>query len=197
MAHVPEANRPEEPTRPAGSSPTATAVLAGGCFWCTEAAFEQLDGVHDVESGYAGGAAETANYRRVCDGDTGHAEVIRVTYDPQRISYDRLLDVFFDAHDPTQLNRQGNDAGEQYRSAIFFANAEEKRIAESKIKQLTQAQAFSRPVVTTLEPLETFYPAEQHHQNYARQHPDEPYIQHHALPKACQVREKHADLVKK
>ena len=177
--------------------PTATAVLAGGCFWCTEAAFEQLAGVVDVESGYAGGAVETANYRRVCDGDTGHAEVIRITYDPQRISYDRLLDVFFDAHDPTQLNRQGNDAGEQYRSAIFFANADEKRIAEAKIKQLTQAQAFSRPIVTTLEPLESFYPAEQHHQDYARQHPDEPYIKHHALPKACQVREKHADLVKK
>ena len=104
-------------------APTATAVFAGGCFWCTEAAFEQLEGVLDVESGYAGGAAETANYRRVCDGDTGHAEVIRITYDPQQITYDRLLDVFFDAHDPTQLNRQGNDAGTQYRSAIFFASA--------------------------------------------------------------------------
>ena len=197
MTRVHDFNHQDDPSKPAESSPTATAVLAGGCFWCTEAAFEQFDGVVDVESGYAGGAAETANYRRVCDGNTGHAEVIRVTYDPQRISYDRLLDVFFDAHDPTQLNRQGNDAGEQYRSAIFFANAEEQKIAEAKIKQLTQAKVFSRPIVTTLESLETFYPAEQHHQNYARQHPDEPYIQHHALPQACQVREKHADLVKK
>jgi methionine-S-sulfoxide reductase len=178
-------------------SSTATAVLAGGCFWCTEAAFEPLEGVLDVESGYAGGAAETANYRRVCDGDTGHAEVIRVTYDPQKITYDRLLDVFFDAHDPTQLNRQGNDTGTQYRSAIFFASAEEKKIAEAKIKQLTQAKVFSRPIVTTLEPLAAYYPAEQYHQDYARQHPDEPYIQHHALVKACKIREKHADLMKK
>lgn len=179
------------------NSPTATAVFAGGCFWCTEAAFEPLEGVLDVESGYAGGAPETANYRRVCDGDTGHAEVIRITYDPQRITYDRLLDVFFDAHDPTQLNRQGNDVGTQYRSAIFFANAEEKQIAEAKIRQLTQAKVFSRPIATTLEPLTAYYPAEQYHQDYARHHPDEPYIQHHALAKACKIREKHADLVKK
>src|SRR5207245_2168121 len=110
--------------RPAATGPatTATAVFAGGCFWCTEAAFEQLEGVLDVQSGYSGGAAETANYKRVCDGDTGHAEAIRVTYDPSRISYDRLLDVFFDAHDPTQLNGQGADQGTQYRSAIFYAN---------------------------------------------------------------------------
>jgi len=193
MAQVPDLNRQSEHAK---SSPTATCVLAGGCFWCTEAAFEQLDGVVDVESGYAGGEAETANYRRVCDGDTGHAEVIRVTYDPRQISFDRLLDVFFDAHDPTQLNRQGNDAGEQYRSAIFFADAQEKQIAEAKIKQLTQAKVFSRPIVTTLEPLTAYYPAEQYHQDYARQHPNEPYIQHHAIPKACQVRQKHADLIK-
>ena len=179
------------------SSPTASAVFAGGCFWCTEAAFEQLEGVLDVESGYAGGAADTANYRRVCDGDTGHAEVIRITYDPQKISYDRLLEVFFDAHDPTQLNRQGNDAGTQYRSAIFFASDEEKKRAEEKIRQLTQAKVFSRPIVTTLEPLTAYYPAEQDHQDYARQHPDEPYIQCHALPQACKIREKHADLGKK
>lgn len=179
------------------SSATATAVVAGGCFWCTEAAFEQLAGVVDVESGYAGGEADSANYRRVCDGDTGHAEVIRITYDPQKISYDRLLDVFFDAHDPTQLNRQGNDTGTQYRSAIFFASADEKKTAEAKIRQLTQAKVFSRPIVTTLEPLEAYYPAEQYHQDYARQHPDEPYIQHHALAQACKIREKHADLVKR
>lgn len=181
----------------ARSSSTATAVLAGGCFWCTEAAFEPLEGVLDVESGYAGGAADTANYRRVCAGDTGHAEVIRIAYDPQKISYERLLDVFFDAHDPTQLNRQGNDVGTQYRSAIFFASAEEKTSAEAKIKQLMQAKVFSRPIATTLEPLEAYYPAEQYHQDYARQHSDEPYIQHHALAKACKIREKHADLVKK
>jgi methionine-S-sulfoxide reductase len=196
MARNDEINRQRESGKSAESPPPATAVVAGGCFWCTEAAFEQLQGVLDVESGYAGGAAETANYRRVRDGATGHAEVIRVKYDPQRITYDRLLDVFFDAHDPTQLNRQGNDVGEQYRSAIFYANAEEKKIAEGKIRQLTQAKVFSRPIVTTLEPLQAYYPAEQYHQDYARQHPDEPYIQHHALPKACRIREKHADLVK-
>ena len=190
-------------SQPAGSKPsgdsraqaTATAVLAGGCFWCTEAAFEQLEGVKDVESGYTGGAAETANYRRVCEGDTGHAEAIRVTYDPSRISYDRMLDVFFDAHDPTQLNGQGADQGTQYRSAIFYANDGEKKAAEAKIQQLTAAKAFSRPIVTTLEPLGAFYPAEEYHQDYARQHPDQPYIQHHAIPKACKVREKHRDLI--
>src|SRR6476660_3610619 len=110
---------------------TKTAVLAGGCFWCTEAAFEQLEGVLDVISGYTGGSRETANYRAVCGGDTGHAEAIRITYDPAKISYDTLLDVFFDAHDPTQLNRQGNDIGTQYRSAIFFASEDEKRAAEA------------------------------------------------------------------
>jgi methionine-S-sulfoxide reductase len=179
------------------TSPAATAVFAGGCFWCTEAAFEPLEGVLDVESGYAGGAPDTANYRRVCDGDTGHAEVIRITYDPQKITYDRLLDVFFDAHDPTTLNRQGNDVGTQYRSAIFFAGPEEQQAAAAKIRQLTQAKVFSRPIVTTLEPLAAYYPAEQYHQDYARLHPNEPYIQHHALVKACKIREKHADLLKK
>lgn len=177
------------------SGKTATAVVAGGCFWCTEAAFEQLDGVLDVESGYTGGSAETANYRRVCDGDTGHAEAIRITYDPERISYDRLLDVFFDAHDPTQLNGQGADQGTQYRSAIFFANPGEKQAASAKIEKLTAGRAFTRPIVTTLEPLGAFYPAEEYHQDYARNNPDQPYIQFHALPKACKIREKHADLI--
>jgi peptide methionine sulfoxide reductase msrA/msrB len=179
------------------SATAATAVFAGGCFWCTEAAFEQLAGVRDVQSGYTGGTAETANYRLVCDGNTGHAEAIHIKYDPQRISYERLLDVFFDAHDPTQLNGQGADMGTQYRSAIFFANDEEKQAAAAKIKQLTAAKAFSRPIVTTLEPLEKFYPAEEYHQDYARHNPDQPYIQFHAMPKACKIREKHADLIKR
>ncbi len=179
------------------SAPTATAVFAGGCFWCTEAAFEQLAGVLDVESGYAGGATDAANYQRVCDGDTGHAEVIRITYDPQRISYDRLLDVFFDAHDPTQLNRQGADVGSQYRSAIFYSSDQQKQAALDKIRQLTAAKTFPRPVVTSLEPLEKFFPAEEYHQDYARRHPGEPYIQFHALPQACKVRDKHPELVKK
>jgi peptide methionine sulfoxide reductase msrA/msrB len=180
----------------AGGANSATAVFAGGCFWCTEAAFEQLDGVTDVMSGYSGGSKETANYQRVCDGDTGHAEAIRITYDPNRISYDKLLDVFFDAHDPTQLNRQGADVGTQYRSAIFFANDEQKHTAEQKIKQLTEAKTFSQPIVTTLEPLTAFYPAEQYHQDYARNNPMQPYIQMQAVPKVCKIREKHAELIK-
>jgi methionine-S-sulfoxide reductase len=175
---------------------SAQAVFAGGCFWCTEAAFEQLAGVVDVTSGYAGGAAETANYQRVCQGDTGHAEVIRITYDPAIISYSQLLDVFFDAHDPTQLNRQGNDVGTQYRSAIFFATDEERIAAQAKIDALNAAGAFSRPIVTTLEPLTAFFPAEDYHQDYARHNPAQPYIQAVAVPKACKVREKHSRLVR-
>lgn len=179
------------------TSSLQTAVLAGGCFWCTEAAFEQLEGVSDVESGYAGGSKETANYEAVCRGDTGHAEAIRITYDPSRISYSQLLDVFFDAHDPTQLNRQGADAGTQYRSAIFVAGDEERKMAEEKIREKNAARYYSRPIVTTIEPLTAFYSAEPYHQDYARQHPDQPYIQSQAIPKACKIREKHPELIRR
>lgn len=175
---------------------TATAILAGGCFWCTEAAFEQLEGVVDVTSGYIGGRAETANYKAVCGGDTGHAEAIRITYEPAKISYDQLLDVFFDAHDPTQLNRQGNDAGTQYRSAIFYANEEEKRAAEAKIRALNASKHFARPIVTKLEALSEFYLAEDYHQDYARNNPGQPFIQAVSMPKVCKVREKHAGLIR-
>jgi methionine-S-sulfoxide reductase len=175
---------------------TAQAVFAGGCFWCTEAAFEQLKGVSDVTSGYAGGAKETADYKQVCSGRTGHAEVIRVTYDPAQLTYDQLLDVFFDAHDPTQLNRQGNDVGTQYRSAIFYANEQQKQAAEAKIASLNDQKVFPRPIVTTLESLTAFYPAEDYHQDYARLNPEQPYIQSHSLPTACQVRAKHQKLMK-
>ncbi|HZZ26487.1 MAG TPA: bifunctional methionine sulfoxide reductase B/A protein [Pirellulales bacterium] len=180
-----------------GSNESATAVFAGGCFWCTEAVFEQLDGVSDVESGYSGGKPETADYEQVCEGNTGHAEAIRITYDPRRISYDRLLDVFFDAHDPTQLNHQGNDYGTQYRSAIFYADEQQKQLAHAKIKQLSDAHAFSRPIVTTLEPLTAFYPAEEYHQDYARNNPLQPYVRAAAIPKVCKVRDKHPGLLKK
>jgi methionine-S-sulfoxide reductase len=176
--------------------PSQTAILAGGCFWCTEAAFEQLRGVLDVTSGYAGGSRETANYRAVCGGDTGHAEAIRITYDPAEISYDQLLNVFFDAHDPTQLNRQGADAGTQYRSAIFYSSEDEKRAALAKIAALNAAKKFPRPIVTALEPLVEFFPAEEYHQDYARLNPNQPYIQGVSLPKACKVREKHANLIR-
>lgn len=175
----------------------ATIILAGGCFWCTEAAFEQLAGVSDVTSGYAGGSKETSNYKRVCDGDTGHAEVIRVTYDPTVISLDTLLDVFFDAHDPTTLNRQGADMGTQYRSAIFYADESQKQAAEQKIQALTEKKHFTSPIVTKLEPLVEFFPAEDYHQGYAQQHLDQPYIQGAAIPKACKIRAKYAELIQR
>jgi methionine-S-sulfoxide reductase len=173
-----------------------TAVFAGGCFWCTELAFEQLKGVVDVESGYAGGTAATANYKRVHRGTTRHAEVVRVTYDPAKITYDQLLDAFFAAHDPTQLNRQGeDDVGRQYRSAIFFAGDDQKQQAEAKIRQLGEKKVFARKIVTKLEPLVEFFPAEDVHQDFARRYMYDPYIQTHAVPRACNVRIQHPELI--
>lgn len=190
-------SEPQSGAAPSSSTATkAQAVLAGGCFWCTEAAFEELIGVSDVESGYTGGAPDTANYEAVCSGSTGHAEAIRITYDPRQIRYEQLLDVFFDAHDPTQLNGQGADHGTQYRSAIFYANDDEKRIAEQKIQGLTKSGKYRAPIVTKLEPLTVFHTAEQYHQDYARRNPGQPYIRFHALPKACEVRERHPELIK-
>ena len=186
-----------DPLAEAVGDATSTAVFAGGCFWCVEAAFEQLNGVSDVTSGYAGGSRETADYEQVCTGRTGHAEVIRITFDPRKISYDQLLDVFFAAHDPTQLNGQGADMGTQYRSAIFFASDAQMQAAETKIRQLVQSQKFSQPIVTALEPLVEFFLAEQYHQDYARAHPDQPYIQAAAIPKACKVREKFPQLLRR
>lgn len=190
---------PSKPDPSAKSDPAgmATAVVAGGCFWCTEAVFEELDGVQGVDSGYAGGTRESANYEAVCTGQTGHAEAIRITYDPARISYSRLLDVFFDAHDPTQLNRQGPDVGTQYRSAIFFANADEEKAAQAKIDELTKKGKFDSLIVTTLEPLVEFFPAEDYHQGYAAANPNQPYIRLQSYPKVCKIREKHAELLKK
>lgn len=170
-------------------------VVAGGCFWCTEAAFEQLKGVSDVESGYIGGEASTANYKAVCSGQTGHAEAIRITYDPAVISPAQLLDVFFDAHDPTQLNRQGADIGTQYRSAIFFPDEATKTLAESKIASLSRSGKYAKPIATTLEPLGPFYPAEDYHQGYARNNPDQPYIEGVSTPKVCKIRDRYPDLV--
>ncbi len=167
----------------AGTS-RASAVLAGGCFWCTEAVFEQIPGVLDVVSGYAGDTAETAKYDIVKTGRTRHAEVIRIDYDPAVVSYGKLLKVFFSiAHDPTQLNRQGGDIGPQYRSAIFYANDVERDVAGAYIKQLDEAGVFPDPIVTTLEKLEAFYMAEDYHQDYAQINPDQPYVAHAALPK--------------
>lgn len=174
-----------------------TAVLAGGCFWCVEAVYLQLDGVEKVVSGYAGGDASTADYRTVCTGMTAHAEVVEVTYDPKKITYGEILKVFFAiAHDPTQMNRQGNDVGPQYRSAIFYGDLEQKAVAEGYIAQLNEANLFERPVVTTLEPLGEFFPGEEYHQNYAARNPNQPYIAHLAAPKVEKVRKHYADRLK-
>lgn len=160
------------------------AVLAGGCFWCTEGVFAEIPGVSDVTSVYAGGTAETANYEAVCTGTTDHAEAIQITYDPAKVSYGKLLKLFFSiAHDPTTLNRQGNDVGRQYRSAIFYGTDDEKRVAEAYIKQLTDAKVFSHAITTTLEPLKAVYPAEKYHQDYAKLNPNERYIRGVAEPK--------------
>ena len=177
---------------------TRTAVFASGCFWCTEAVFEQLEGIHDAVSGYAGGTKETANYTDVCTGRTAHAEAVRVTYEPAKISYGQLLRVFFATHDPTTKNRQGPDHGPQYRSAIFYANDEEKRVAEAYLKQLAAAKSFDRPVVTTLEPLKPdgFYEAELYHQNYAACNASNPYIRAQAVPKVKKVREQFKEHLK-
>ena len=167
-----------------------TMVLAGGCFWCTEAVFEIIDGVDNVISGYSGGTKETANYRAVCNGDTGHAEAIRITYDPTKVSYGHLLKAFFSiAHDPTTLNRQGHDVGTQYRSAIFYANDEQKKVAEAYIKQLDEAKVFSSPIVTKIEPLKEFYPAELYHQDYVWLNPDQPYVVSQALGKVAKAKQ--------
>jgi peptide-methionine (S)-S-oxide reductase len=160
------------------------AVLAGGCFWGVEAVFEHVKGVSDVKSGYSGGSTETARYEKVGTGETGHAESVKITYDPAKISYGQLLKVFFSvAHDPTELNRQGPDTGTQYRSAIFYANDEQKRIAQAYIDQLNQARVFGGPIVTEVAALKSFNEAEAYHQNYLVNHPDEPYIVINDMPK--------------
>ncbi len=173
-------------------------MLGGGCFWCTEAVFVKLEGVIAVTSGYAGGTAETADYRTVCSGTTDHAEVIRVDYDPSRISFGQILKVFFAvAHDPTHLNRQGNDIGRQYRSAVFYATDEERRVAESYIGRLTDAKVFSSPIVTTLEPLEQFFAAEDYHQDFAARNPAQPYVAAVAAPKVKKLEKAFATKLKK
>jgi len=174
-----------------------TAVLAGGCFWCVEAVFKELRGVISVRNGYAGDSAATANYRTVCSGRTNHAEAIEVRYDASQTTFGQLLKIHFSvAHDPTQLNRQGNDHGRQYRSAIFYADEEQKRISEAYIRQLNEARVFTDPIVTTLEPLESFYPAEEYHQDYAARNPNQPYIVYVAQPKVDKLRENFAEKLK-
>jgi len=175
-----------------------TAVVAGGCFWCIEGVYDQLAGVKTAVSGYAGGAKSTADYETVCTGTTGHAESVKITYDPSKITYGQLLRVLFTVIDPTTKNRQGPDHGTQYRSAIFYENDDQKKVAEAYIKQLDDARIFPRPIVTTLEPLkpDEFYPAEGYHQNYVACHLNNPYVRQEAIPKVEKVREKFKDQVK-
>ena len=172
---------------------TETATLAGGCFWCLEAVFERLRGVSEVVSGYAGGSAATANYQAVCSGTTGHAEAIRVTFDPAEIGYREVLELFFAFHDPTTVDRQGPDAGPQYRSAIFPASPEQERIARDVIERLTREQVFGAPIVTRIETGATFYPAEEYHQRYYRLNPDQPYCRAIIAPKVAKLRSRYAD----
>ena len=190
-----------EPTpgelEPGDNAELRKVVLAGGCFWCVEAVYEQLDGVIDVESGYAGGDVLNANYKAVSSGQTKHAEVVRITYDPGKITYGTILKVFFTtAHDPTTLNRQGADVGPQYRSAIFYASEKEKQIAANYIKLLNDSGVFRDPIVTSLEPLDAYYPAEGYHQDYAKQNPNDRYIQGVSLPKVEKTKKAYGDLLK-
>ncbi len=181
--------------RAADSEPTETVVLAGGCFWCVEAVFESLTGVQAVVSGYAGGSADDAKYDSVSAGRTRHAEAVRITYDPAMISYGTLLRVFFTAHDPTQLDRQGPDRGSQYRSAVFYANDDEKQVAADYITQLTESGLFRKPIVTRLEKLETFHPAEAYHQDFVRRNPDHGYVRAWVPQKLAKVKKSYPELV--
>jgi peptide-methionine (S)-S-oxide reductase len=179
-------------------APPAMAILAGGCFWCTEAVYRELDGVLAVTPGYAGGTREMADYETVSTGRTTHAEAIRVTYDPARLTYGQLLKVFFSvAHDPTQRNRQGNDVGPQYRSALFPTSDDQRRIAEAYIKQLNDAGAFTGPIVTTIEPDAGFYEAETYHHDYAKRNPTQGYIMAVSTPKVRKLEKYFPEKLKK
>lgn len=172
---------------------TAQATFGGGCFWCTEAVFERLAGVHAVESGYAGGQTPNPTYEQVCNGNTGHAEVIRIEFDPAIISFDDLLEVHFATHDPTTLNRQGNDRGTQYRSSIFYHDEAQKAAAEACIRQLTDSGEFSDPIVTEVAPLTNYYPAENYHQDFFRLNPSQPYCSAVIPPKLAKLQKRFAD----
>jgi peptide-methionine (S)-S-oxide reductase len=182
--------------RPAAAAPSEQIVLAGGCFWGMEAVFRGLNGVSEAMPGYSGGAAATAHYEMVSTGTTGHAESVRVTYDPEKISLEQILNVYFTvAHDPTELNRQGPDEGTQYRSAIFVANADQRDAAQAAIARLTAQHKYSSPIVTKLETFKAFYPAEAYHRNYVALHPNEPYIVYNDLPKLVALKKAYPQLL--
>lgn len=176
---------------------TEIATLAGGCFWCLEAVYDQLKGVVSVESGYSGGQIVNPSYRAVCTGTTGHAEAVQITFEPQIISYKDLLDVFFTVHDPTTLNKQGNDVGTQYRSAIFYHSPEQKAIADAKIAELNTAHVWDKPIVTEVSPFKNFYMAEDYHQEYFENNPYQPYCQVVVAPKVAKFRKHYFDKLKR
>jgi peptide-methionine (S)-S-oxide reductase len=173
------------------------ATLAGGCFWCLEAVFDELKGVESVESGYSGGHVQSPSYAQVCDGDTGHAEVVQITFDPQLLSFKDLLTVFFTTHDPTTLNRQGNDVGTQYRSAIFYHNEEQKKIAEAVIQEIGAEKIWDDPIITEVKPFDQFYMAEDYHQEYYKNNSFQPYCRIVIAPKVAKIRRKFAERLKK
>jgi len=179
------------------SNPFEVATLAGGCFWCMEAVFDDVKGVQSVESGYAGGTKPNPSYREVCTGMTGHAEVAQVTFDPQVISFKEILNVFFAIHDPTTMNRQGADVGTQYRSAIFYHNDEQKRIATELIKELDAQKVWGKPIVTEVTLFDKFYVAEDYHQEYFANNPNQPYCQAVVAPKVAKFRKYHLEMLKK
>jgi peptide-methionine (S)-S-oxide reductase len=178
------------------SQKTEIAIFAGGCFWCTEPVFSQLNGVDKVESGYIGGHTLNPTYKDICNGDTGHAEGIRITYDADTISYTMLVEIFLVAHDPTTLNRQGNDVGTQYRSAIFYLDDAQQQVAKTVIKAFEEAQVYNMPIVTEVTAATRFYPAEDYHQYYFAKNPANPYCLAVAAPKAAKIRAKYAELIK-
>ncbi|HXF61939.1 MAG TPA: peptide-methionine (S)-S-oxide reductase MsrA [Caldilineaceae bacterium] len=182
---------------PAVGRRTEVATLGGGCFWCLEAVYDQLNGVLNVESGYSGGHVPNPTYRQVCAGNTGHAEVVQITFDPSVVSFRELLEVFFTIHDPTTLNRQGADVGPQYRSAIFYHTPEQQRIAEEVIRELEAAKLWPNPIVTEVTPFERFYVAEEYHQEYFARNPFQPYCQVVIAPKVAKFRKKYLNRLKK
>lgn len=178
------------------SGRTEAATLGGGCFWCIEAIYNDIRGVKSAISGYAGGRVKNPTYEQVCSHMTGHAEVVQITYDPDMISYRDILEIFFSVHDPTTLNRQGNDVGDQYRSVILYHDDEQKRIAQETIQALTEARAFADPIVTQVVPLDQFYPAEDYHQEYFKNNPNQPYCRFVVAPKVTKFRKHHAEVLK-
>jgi peptide-methionine (S)-S-oxide reductase len=172
-----------------------TATLAGGCFWCVEAAFEQINGVYEVVSGYSGGTQSNPTYSQVSRGATNHAEAVQVYYNAEKLSYNKILEIFFTAHDPTQLNRQGPDVGKQYRSAIYYHNEQQRKLAEAMIASMNSEEVFSKDIVTQLEPLNEFWIAEEYHQDYAERNPQDRYIQSVSIPKVNKVKKAFPDLI--